>query len=243
MSWGQLRSSNSSEDLTTRLICKSKATGRFCGGIDNYTRFAIPNFQNATEEKEIDAELDSYESLYSTGCSNALIHLLCGYYKPLCFDTELPSSEPIRLPPCQELCLYVRKSCEPALMKLLFIGTRAIWPEKLDCYQFPLKGHDTNSTNCFPNFYKLEDYQTKLQLPPVPGVSFPSTVQTSNSFWGIPPVNSTRPSSGIYAVYQCCIVLWFDMVLYAEMCVGNLNLLHQVDTLYGSQCASLGWWV
>lgn len=197
MSQGQLL--GSLDDLTTRFTCKTKATGRFCGGID-YAHFAIPNFQNATEEREIDAELDTYITLYSTGCSNALLHLLCAYYKPLCFNI-LPSSEPIRLPPCRELCLYVRSSCEPAQMDV--IHETATWPDHLDCDQFPLKS-DKSGMDCFPNFHKLEDYQTQLQLPPIPGTSLPSTVQTANNFWGSPPAESTLPmimDSGMFLMW------------------------------------------
>ena len=163
-------------DQTASIVCSAKSNNGFCGSI-NYTSFAIPNFRNSTEEMEIDIELQTYTILYSSGCSNALVHLLCGYYKPPCYSG--PNAEAIRLTPCRELCLYVRSSCEP-----VFTVYNATWPDHLDCDQFPLKG-DENGPICFPDFHALEDYQTRLELPPIRGAPSlrPSTVVTAERFW------------------------------------------------------------
>ena len=72
---------HSQPNKTASIVCNAKSNNGFCSSI-NYTSFAIPNFRNGTEEREIGSELSSYVILYSCGCSNALVHLLCGYYKP-----------------------------------------------------------------------------------------------------------------------------------------------------------------
>ena len=162
-------------DLTASIVCSTKSNNGFCGSI-NYTSFAIPNFRNGTEEREIETELISYTILYSSGCSNALVHLLCGYYKPPCFSRR--DAEAIRLSPCRELCLYVRSSCEPVIKEYNAAST---WPDHLDCDQFPLKG-DENGPDCFPNFHALEDYQTRMELPSIPGAPRPGRVETADRF-------------------------------------------------------------
>ena len=168
------QSQRDSMDQTASIVCNAKSNNGFCGSI-NYTSFAVPNFRNGTEEREIDAELQTYTILYSSGCSNALVHLLCGYYKPPCFSG--PNAVAIRLPPCRELCLYVRSSCEPVIKEY-----NAAWPDHLDCDQFPLKG-DENGPICFPNFHALEDYQTRLELPSIRGAPRPPTVVAADRFW------------------------------------------------------------
>ena len=172
--WATLTHSQSNK--TARIVCIAKSNNGFCSSI-NYTSFAIPNFRNGTEEREIETELSSYVILYSSGCSNALVHLLCGYYKPPCFSG--PNAEAMRLTPCRELCLYVRSSCEPIIKEYNAAST---WPDHLDCDQFPLKG-DENGPDCFPNFYALKDYQTRLELPSIRGVPRPPTVVTADRFW------------------------------------------------------------
>ena len=182
--------------------CQTKSPGGFCGSM-NYTHFATPNFRNGTEEDEIDSELNTYLILYSTGCSNALVHFLCAYYKPFCVNTVGPRSAPIafRLPPCRELCLYVRSSCEPALMSL---EERARWPNHLDCDQFPLKGDGKSGLQCYPNFYDLEDYQTNLLLPPVPGAPVPIAIQIADSLWSSP--TDKQPSLCAFSVWLCVLI-------------------------------------
>ena len=162
-------------DHTASVTCNTQSIDGFCGSM-NYTFFATPNFRNGTEESEIEAELRTYAILYSSGCSNALVHFLCAYYKPPCFPTNAGA---IRLIPCRELCLYVRSSCEPALKKFRATAT---WPDHLDCDQFPLKC-DENGPICYPGFHALEDYQTRLMLPRIPGLSFPSKVVAAECFW------------------------------------------------------------
>ncbi len=164
--------------LSTQIVCSAKSNNGFCGSI-NYTSFAIPNFRNGiyTNNGEIEDELQTYATLYSSGCSNALVYLLCGYYKPPCFSGW--DAEAIRLTPCRELCLYVRSSCEPVIAEYNAAST---WPDHLDCDQFPLKG-DENGPICFPDFHALEDYQTRLELPSIPEAPRPSTVVTADRFW------------------------------------------------------------
>ena len=171
-------------DLTDRISCHEKSLDRFCSGI-NYTHFATPNFRNGTEEREIELELNTYTILYTSGCSNALVHLLCGYYKPPCFSDE--NGKAARLAPCRELCLYVRRTCEPVLM----LRADVSWPEHLNCDQFQL--YSENSF-CFPGFSELKAYQDNLELPPIPGAAIPATVQKADGFERPPePTETTSP--------------------------------------------------
>lgn len=170
------------DDLTDEIKCNLMSDNGFCSGI-NYTNFATPNLRNGTEEREIDAELLTYVILYSSGCSNALVHLLCAYYKPPCHSTV--NTPAFRLPPCRELCLYVRQTCEPALMDFRATVT---WPDHLNCEQFK----PNNETVCFPGFSDLESYQSKLTLPIIPAAATPVDVQRADRFWAPP---TTAPPS------------------------------------------------
>ena len=163
-------------DLTDRVTCNPKSATGFCSGI-NYTDFATPNWRNGTEEREIETELSSYVILYSSGCSNALVHLLCAYYKPPCFSTN------VRLPPCRELCLYVRSTCEPTIVDY---NAASSWPEHLNCDQFP-----PANPGCFPAFAELDMYRDLLELPAIRGAPRPPTVQKADRFWT--PEEETTP--------------------------------------------------
>lgn len=166
-------------DFTHRITCHAKSEDRFCSGI-NYTEFATPNWRNGTEEREIDTELQSYIILYSSGCSNALVHLLCAYYKPLCFQPN------VRLAPCRELCLYVRSTCEPVITEY---NAASSWPEHLNCDQFPPAGR----AQCFPNFADLDMYRDRLDLPAIHGAPRPPIVKKADRFWS--PDEVTTPPS------------------------------------------------
>ena len=181
--WTAVSQNQSNEvDLTDRISCHEMSVNSFCSGI-NYTHFATPNFRNGTEESDIESELLTYTILYTSGCSNALVHLLCGYYKPPCFPDA--NGKAVRLAPCRELCLYVCRTCEPVLM----LRADVSWPEHLNCDQF--QPHSENSF-CFPGFSELETYQN-LALPAIPGTAIPATVQKADSFKGAPEPSTPPP--------------------------------------------------
>ena len=144
--------------------CVRKETDGFCGNfLFNYS--AVPNFGGGVLTREIEQELQTYVLLHSTGCSNALIHLICSYYKPPCFPLGDFS---LRLPPCRELCHYVRSSCEPVLNRFGYI-----WPSHFDCSRFP---SSCKSRLCFPKHSTLQEYQ-ELKFLNVPNLFKPLGIQ------------------------------------------------------------------
>nr|QXY82376.1 secreted frizzled-related protein C HduSFRPc [Halisarca dujardinii] len=126
---------------------------------------AIPNLGGGFDSGDIEQELRSFSQLYSLGCSNALVQLLCSYYKPPCFPME---DFTIRLPPCQELCVYVRSTCEPTLKSY-----GRSWPDILDCSRFP---SSCNTTLCFPPYVSLDQHQA-IPVLPVPRLGQPPNVK------------------------------------------------------------------
>lgn len=179
--WVALCQGQTDNDLTDRVTCNLKSEDGFCNGLSytNYT--ATPNWRNGTEDREIETELSSYVILYSSGCSNALVHLLCAYYKPPCF---LPN---VRLAPCRELCLYVRSTCEPTIAEYNAAST---WPDHLNCDQFP----PSTEGPCFPGFADLDMYQNRLELPLIRGAPRPATVEKADRFWA-PEEVTTSPTT------------------------------------------------
>lgn len=89
-----------------------------------WTSTSFPNFRNHKTHQEADRELRDFQYLVNTGCSNAIVHLLCSVYAPYC-DKDFPQ---IRLRPCRELCQHVREGCED-----IFMAFGYSWPEHLDC--------------------------------------------------------------------------------------------------------------
>ena len=147
-----------------------------------YNFSALPNFRNGTSPFEINQELSTYSALYLTGCSNAIVHLLCAYYYPLCGVHENKISI---VPPCRELCLYVRGSCQPELDRSNRINS---WPPHFDCNQFP----PANKTNpCIPNTSNNISLYQSLPLLEVPGYIVPDKVVTASEFWS--------PTTAMYA--------------------------------------------
>ena len=118
-----------------------------------YPNASFPNLRNQQTQAEANAELNSFIPLIETGCSNAIVHLLCAVYAPFCS----PAFSNSRILPCRNLCNYVRDSCEDELRS---VGLS--WPSHLDCNQFPIRDED-------PTCFGPED-PTLLQIPMIDGV-------------------------------------------------------------------------
>lgn len=88
-----------------------------------WANVSFPNFRNHRTPVEAQNELDEFQALMQTQCSNALPFLLCSIYAPFC-DSDYPQ---LRLRPCREMCVYVRDQCESNLPPGFSL------PEHLDC--------------------------------------------------------------------------------------------------------------
>lgn len=95
-----------------------------------YVNTTFPNLRGHATPKEANEELAHFLGLISTGCSNAIVHLLCSIYAPVCIQ-EYPD---LKYPPCRNLCEHVEEGCAETL--LLVFGYN--WPPgpHLDCYNY-----------------------------------------------------------------------------------------------------------
>ena len=160
-----------------------------------YNRTALPNFRNGSNIHEIEMELRTFIQVYDSSeglCSNALTHFLCSYYLPQCNPTATEDlNADKRIPPCRELCLYVRQTCEPVVKQV------TEWPSHLECHHFPSA---KNESLCFPAFTKITDYQN-LNEWHVGGHPIPTKPpQKADKFWMPPEENPTSKQSSLCPV-------------------------------------------
>lgn len=168
-------------DNTIRPITDDNPTCQFitteiCSSVDYHFAY-FPNFRGHETEAQAVGELTDFLPVINSGCSNAILHFLCGYYLPFCFVNSL--GNPIILHPCRSLCEYVRSTCEATL-----ISSGFSWPSHLNCSLE--KFHP--SPQCFgpPN-------PSTVILQPISIV--PTSVMQVSSLTSIPPVTSTPPLS------------------------------------------------
>ena len=107
--------------------CENIAQIEFCSQI-GYSMASFPNYRDQTTQTYASGELENFRALAQSVCSNAVVHFLCSVYAPFC-DPERPD---IRVPPCRELCEYVRVGCEPPVIQF-----GLSWPPHLKCNQYP----------------------------------------------------------------------------------------------------------
>lgn len=95
-----------------------------------YENTTFPNLRGHTTPEAANEELSHFLALISTGCSNAIVHLLCSIYAPVCIQRF---SE-LRYPPCKNLCEYVKHGCADTLLQEFGYT----WPPgpHLDCYNY-----------------------------------------------------------------------------------------------------------
>lgn len=106
--------------------CVQLTTG-LCGGLQ-YTAVYLPNFRDHQTQFEAVSELNDFQGLIESGCSDLARAFFCSYYLPLCFTTP-QTNQVIRLKPCQSLCEETRQNCEPVLLQ----NSNFTWPSFLDC--------------------------------------------------------------------------------------------------------------
>ena len=150
----------------------------FCTDV-GYKNCSLPNIRGHETQEEAQRELADFEILIKDGCSNALVHLLCAVYAPFCRGA-------FKLPPCRNLCEYVRSTCAPRLAEF-----DIEWPPHLQCEQYPPFGD-----LCFG----LED-PSVLQIPEQFGVlpttsPIPSPSPTTSS------PSPTTPTEGWFHFFS-----------------------------------------
>lgn len=96
-----------------------------------YNLTQMPNLLGHTSQKEAAEQVHEFIPLVQIGCSPLLKFFLCSEYAPMCTEQV---DETIIIPPCRSLCLKVKASCEPILLKFHFY-----WPAALDCGLLPEK--------------------------------------------------------------------------------------------------------
>ena len=136
--------------------CRS-FNSRFCpSGPIGWSKASLPNLAGSATPSQVEEDLALYYPLYTTACSNALVHLICSVYYPFCFHNE---EDYQTLYPCRELCEYVRCSCEGVVREL-----GADWPKEFECSNFPSA---QEGTLCYPNNDNVTFYRTSLKFPEI----------------------------------------------------------------------------
>lgn len=112
------------EDTDRKWISKCENISiPFCKNI-GYKITTFPNLLRHQTQEEASLAIQQYSSAVITKCSPYLQLFLCSLYVPICTMMYDP------IPPCQSLCLKVKRSCEDSLSSL-----HLKWP--MDCNQFP----------------------------------------------------------------------------------------------------------
>ena len=122
----------------------------FCSNL-NYPKAHFPNFRGHDSPADANCELNDFIPLVNTGCSNAIVHLLCAVYAPFCYVNEKHVTS--KLHPCIELCQYVRNGCESVLNNY-----GLDWPPHLDCDNSDIYKSSSELTYC-------KDYLRKPVTP------------------------------------------------------------------------------
>ena len=143
--------------------CENITQIEFCSRV-GYTTASFPNYRDHDTQTAASSELENFRALARSVCSNAVVHFLCSVYAPFC-DPERPE---FRVPPCRELCEYVREGCEPPVVQF---GLR--WPPHLECSQYPARNISL-ITFCPPNISMLS-IPSNIQTNPPPPTTTEST--------------------------------------------------------------------
>ena len=96
-----------------------------------YNMTLMPNLLGHETQRDAATKINEFIPLIQIGCSKLLKFFLCSMYAPMC-TTQV--DETLVIPPCRSMCLEVKASCEPVLIRFSFS-----WPEILDCNKLPEK--------------------------------------------------------------------------------------------------------
>lgn len=114
-----------------KLSCLPVEEVPLCADLD-YVNTTFPNLRGHTTPEEANEELAHFLALIHTGCSNAIVHLLCSIYAPVCLQEFV--EQRLTYPPCKHLCEYVRDGCADILLQQFGYN----WPPgpHLDCHHY-----------------------------------------------------------------------------------------------------------
>ena len=130
--------------------CENISQIEICSQV-GYSFGTFPNWREQETQFLANSELEQFRPLIESVCSNAIVHLLCAVYAPFCDPTSRFAQT--RLPPCRELCDFVRMGCEDDLNRY-----DLAWPPHLDCDRYPTKDE-------FPLAF-CHDNPEQLMIPP-----------------------------------------------------------------------------
>ena len=88
------------------IACQSVQSIPLCRNL-GYNNTSFPNIRGHLTPEEANEELAHFDGLIGSGCSNAIVHLLCSIYSPPCLQ-DFPK---LKYPPCKHLCEHVRDGC------------------------------------------------------------------------------------------------------------------------------------
>ena len=138
--------------------CEDITEIEFCSQLE-YKTASFPNYRNQFTQMDADSELRNFLPLAESVCSNAVVHFLCAVYAPFCD----PNQPQFRVPPCRELCEYVRTGCES-----LVIQFGLTWPPHLDCALYPLR--EVNPIAFCPENLTTVEIPSNIKTNPPQGV-------------------------------------------------------------------------
>ena len=150
------------------VYCENITQIDFCSQI-GYSMASFPNYRDQATQTSANGELENFCALAQSVCSNAVVLFLCSVYAPFC-DPRRPD---IRVPPCRELCEYVRVGCEPPVIQF-----GLSWPPHLECNQYPPNA--STITYCPPDFSMLS-IPSNIETNPPPNTITTMAITTTVS--------------------------------------------------------------
>ncbi len=153
------------------------STVEMCNGIG--TSVYLPNFRNHETQTAASSELNDFNNLIASGCSEYVRQFFCSFYLPLCY-VSLGTNEAARLRPCRALCIETREKCEPVLLQ----NSNFTWPEFLNC---SLDTFVSDGNLCFGR-------QVTVSTQPTTTTTTTPVVEVSNGISILPPSKSTVDS-------------------------------------------------
>ena len=184
-------------------------TADICASV-SYDMGFFPNFRGHQTEGEAIGELSDFIPLINSGCSNAILYFLCGYYLPFCYVDS--TNQPLYLNPCRNLCEYVRSTCEDDLEASGFS-----WPSHLNC--------SLDTFHISPQCFGPID-PSSIILPTI--TIAPTSVAPTASSTSPPPVTSTPPPTTNTAAQTPgggALLLQPNILLVTVAAVAVLNML------------------
>ncbi len=124
-------------------VACQRNTLTMCSTIEEpYTYGSMPNMFLQNNMPLMELEMQQYQPLIQSGCSQNLRFFLCGVFMPFCVQQggqDIPF-----LVPCRELCQEVYDSCHEEFTRS---RNGLPWPGKLHCHRYPSFADTVVATN------------------------------------------------------------------------------------------------